>query len=194
MFTPEKVEIEFVDDNFKEVVRVVIPKTELRDMSKQRGQWACENKPGEWGEGILKDAVGVGLRGEMAFAKITGRSIDLKPKAAGTGGGSDFVMHGVPVELKTKKMGSNHNHLLVRCLTESGNVAPMRSEIYIASRIVSAFAVPGHEVVHLMGWVDRTELLKQETVPARRGRHHNKEVSFSQLRDMRELLSAASLL
>ncbi len=188
MFTPEKIDIEFVEDNGKEVVCVKIPKKELRAMIRQRGKWACENKPGEWGGGFLKDAVGVGLRGEMAFAKINGLSIDLEPKAAGTGGGSDFEVKKVTIELKTKNLGSNHNHLLVRYLTENDNSVPMKSDIYIAARIVTVVKVPGYEVIHLMGWAKKFEVAGQETVPARAGSHKNKEISFADLHEMRKLL------
>jgi hypothetical protein len=192
MFTPEKIDIEFVEDNGNEVVCVKIPKKELRAMSRQRGKWACENKPGEWGRGLLKDAVGVGLRGEMAFAKILGLSIDLEPKAAGTGGGSDFDVRKVTMELKTKNLGSKHNHLLVRYLTENDNPVPVKSDLYIAARIVTVIKVPGHEIIHLMGWATKPEILKQDTVPARAGSHKNKEIPFTELREMRKLLDLIS--
>jgi hypothetical protein len=192
MFIPEKIDIEYATDIDKEVIRVKLPKIELESMAQQRERWACENKPGEWGRGLLKDAVGVGLRGEMAFAKILGLSIDLEPKAAGTGGGSDFSMQGVPIELKTKDITSTHNHLLVRCLTDYGNVVPMRSDIYVAARVTSIRIDPKHEIVHLMGWAEKSELEKLKSVKARRGSHKNKEIPYAELRDMRKLLDLIS--
>lgn len=192
MFTPKQITTEFVNDNGKEVIRVEIPKTELKTMFRRRGKWACEHKTSEWGRGKLKDAVEVGLRGEIAFAKINNLSVNIASKAAGTGGGSDFEIKKVTLELKTKKMGSKHNHLLVRCIDDYGDEVPLESDIYIAARQVSALQVPGHEVVHLMGWIEKTDLEKLETVPGRVGPHKNKEVSFADLCEMRKLLDLIS--
>lgn len=185
MFTPAPVSTVYVTDQGLEVAHIEIPKQEWKSIQSQRKQWACEIKPGEWGESFVDDAVGTGLIGEVGTAKTFGLSIDITPLSAGTGGGSDFIINGVTVEVKTATGRSNYNQLLVRCLTAGGNPVPLRSEIYIAAREV--FTRTGM-IVHLMGWATREDLLKRDTVKGLSGKHKNKAIPYAELRPIRELI------
>lgn len=171
----------------REIVRVFIPKQELVATREAREPWACEQKPGVWGSGLIDDSVDVGLLGEIAFAKVTGLPISIEPKVVGTGGGSDFQFRDKTVEVKTRGYASRHSHLLVRSITESGNPVPLKSDIYVAASVFS-MEHPGGQTVDLVGYMPLEGLSEREDVPARVGQHRNKEVPYRELEAILELL------
>lgn len=181
-------DIEYIKLDGKEIISVDIPKVEMDDITTQCKRWACQNKPGNWGKGVLPNAVEIGLRGETGFAKVTREEIDIAVKAANTGAGTDFCISGIDIEVKTTKMGDDHHRLMVRCMTENGNDVPLHAHVYVAAHW-SRKNAGNVEVVQLLGWVERRDLLKLESVQskAKDAYHWNKEIPHADLNPMRDL-------
>jgi len=194
MFTPKKItDIDYQIVNNVEVICVMVPKAELAALFATTAPWACQSKGGLWGGGLREDAVLIGLTGELTTAKLFGMSVNNKPLVRGTGGKNDLVIKGMPIEIKTGAKGSNHQSLLVRYVTEGGYTLELKSNVYIAVRIISELD-PDYVLMHIKGWCTRNDLLASPTVDSRirRAKHKNKDIPYVELSPMRELLELIS--
>lgn len=156
-----------------------------------RESWGSEKEGSTFNKGCLGDPVSpfvVGYLGELAISKAYGLPANLE-RAEWGDGGADFTVQGVKFDVKTTTVGKNYKGL-IRSTTGSSLKPGARgfklaffSDYYLFCSLTEKVDLAKFEKegtrVRLHGYMEKERLQALPDVPARVGRHFNKEVLSS---------------
>jgi len=177
------------DGRYIEAMSVMVEKEEYAVCVKGslgENYWA-NSKPGDYGQGLLRESgdeyktVRTGLLGQMAFAKLFHDRLDVKYREFGDE--FDNLIDQYKIDIKCA--ARNYGRTLVRC---SGRGYEINKDYYVGGFVEREEREYGWARVVMVGWVDKAYVLNQPRVDAIRGSHKNKEMWFSEMRPLTELM------
>ena len=176
------IDVRNLDGSDKECFVVDIDNRDI-DMCKKY-RTAVSNKPGTYGRGLLntkKKGVTetVGLLGEIAFGKVFNLPVDVSYSSGGDFG--DFKLIDKILDLKTAQ--TNYGKVLIQACNEFGYDIKMKSNMY-----AGAYMEGEYGPVVIVGWQTRKYISSKPIVPAIRGTHYNRELLYSEMLSIKELL------
>lgn len=129
-----------------------------------------------------------GKLGELAFAAVVNikNDVDYNYKKNGDGG-VDFALN-YKIDLKVATKRQSWESSLIRSVNERGVTINLKSDIYVAGYKAAENKDDKWAEIILTGYLTKDEVNQLPNVPARRGEHKNKEMTWGNLRSMKELL------
>lgn len=176
------------------VYTVELSKDEYQICDEQsRNRWSNKKK-GKWGKGIINRpddpyyAERAGLIGEMAFAKLTRKPIDLRYKVGGFD--KDFTIGNNTIELKVATKLYEYRRGLVKSHDCNGKPTKINSDIYVFGIVENENKNKKTAMVSFLGYVYKDELLNMPIRSARtnKSRHYNYEVKYELLHDLGDFI------
>lgn len=196
IYKPEVIEAEIKEHSLgrlkRNCVTVKLNSEEWNFCHEASTEYWSQSKKGSYGKGILntnEDPARVertGLLGEVAFAKISSLVVDATYSEGGEP--HDFSGDWGSLDIKTASKLQTYKSILVYSQTESGKNIPLTSEIYVGAFISHEDIEAQKATVVIVGWCTKEAIAAKPLVKARKGWHLNKEMPYSELRDLGELL------
>jgi hypothetical protein len=183
---PVKTEPFDTGNGIKQIIRVPIEGDEYAFCDKNSKQMWANKKTGNWGKGMMNNpndprkVERSGLLGEMAFAKFIGKPVEFEYKEFGDGG-TDVIFFDKRFDIKTSLR--NYGALLIKVFADNGMpvLKNKDTEVFVAAILDEDDPKLQKAVVLLLGYQEKAFVDKLEVVPARKGKHYNREVPYSQL-------------
>jgi hypothetical protein len=167
------------------------PKDYQTCLEREKVFWA-NSKLGEYGQGLNKRAVLIGLLGEVGFAKVFDQSVDLTYRKGGDN--QDFLIDGLKFDIKCAARNYGKNFVLH---TNEGGYRITQDKHFYVGSFLEGFDKDNYGVqdvtVVLTGWMTLKQLLGCDVHEGVRGekrgkRHLNYEMFFEDLRPTSDLL------
>jgi hypothetical protein len=150
----------------------------------------CENpemwsssKPGEYGKGIANtedDPLKVertGKLGEMALAQIIQEPVDFEYRKLGDA--YDFIIDKYTVDIKTATKLPSYNASLITAVNENGKMLDIKCDYYVAAYINHDDRQSKRAEVIIVGVMSSQQIKRLPRKPAKKGKHLNYEMSYS---------------
>ena len=169
---------------------VKIDRPQYEECEKAAANMWCSSKGGVYGKGLLNSIADpyrterIGRLGEMALCKVINTSPDFSYRKFGDAG--DFVINNKKIDIKTA--ARNYGEMLVCGENEWGKKVDIKSDIYVAAVILKDDTTRKESEVDILGWCRKDVLIAGELVPARKGRHQNYVMRYTDLTDIDELV------
>ena len=167
---------------------VISPEDYIACDESSRNMWA-NKKSGMYGKGLNNTdddpfrVERVGRLGEMGLARLLGTYPDLAYKEGGDSG--DIIFNGLSID--TQVAFRNYGCGLIYAINEWGNVITVKSDIYVFGYLKSEDRDANSAEIAYVGWAPRKLIMEQPILPARKGRHKNYEIEYSELLPLSEL-------
>jgi hypothetical protein len=173
-----------------EVFEIEISGEEYERCERQSTNMWANEKTGQFGSGLAnskddpRKVERHGNFGELAFAKAFGLTVDFSYKRGGDE--QDFMLLN-KVSVNIKNAISNYRAALIRAITDKGYKLPMSNDMYVFSFTAMEDREAKQAKVVIVGWEMKENIIKRETVPARKGDHQNYDIPYDELKPISKL-------
>lgn len=148
----------------------------------------CSNNPGIFGRGLIntiKDPYKVerrGYLGEVAFGVLTNTSTFIGRKKGGDI--DDFYINNFKTDIKAT---TYQGCMLIKSVNENKTPVYLKSDIYVSAYLIEKPECRQASVL-FVGYATGDYVRSMPDVPAKKGKHLNKEIPWNKLLPMKNLL------
>ena len=186
---------EIIDEFYLEngLFTFILSKKDYEDCEKHSyNSWIRTKEESTYNNGFFgkkEDSIRLGNCGEYTFCRFTGSIPSYHIFMKNGDGGVDLTLNDFKYDVKTTTF---NDRFFIRYITEKGIVIPLKSDIYIANRIIEERKDEKYIKLQIMGWQTKSYLMKNKNLaegPGRNATHININCRFDKLRPITELFN-----